>query len=84
MGWQPRQSVLQTGLRVKPVLMDTMTTEPKRKRQARSPEVKAGILAECDRPGASIAKVALAHGVNANLVHGCRTAAASRPRSTTA
>jgi len=52
--------------------MDTMTTEPKRKRQERSPKLKAQILAECERPGASIAKVALAHGVNANLVHGWR------------
>ncbi len=36
------------------------------------PELKAWVLAECERPGASAASVALAHGVNANLVHGCR------------
>jgi len=52
--------------------MDTMAREPERKRQNRSPELKAQVLAECERPGASVAKVALAHGVNANLVHGWR------------
>ena len=52
--------------------MDTMPTEPKRIRQERSPELKAQVLAECDWPGASVAQVALAHGVNANLVHGWR------------
>jgi transposase len=46
--------------------MDTMTTEPKRKRIERSPELKARVLAECERPGASVAQVALANGVNAN------------------
>lgn len=52
--------------------MDTMTTESKRRRLERSPELKAMVLAECERPGASVAKVAMAHGVNANLVHGWR------------
>lgn len=52
--------------------MDMMTTESKRRRLERSPEFKAMVLAECDRPGASVAKVAMAHGVNANLVHGWR------------
>jgi len=49
-----------------------MTTESKRRRLERSPELKAMVLAECERPGASVAKVAMAHGVNANLVHGWR------------
>lgn len=30
------------------------------------------ILAQCDVPGASVAKVAMAHGINANVVHGWR------------
>ena len=30
---------------------------------------KAQVLAECAQPGASVAKVALAHGINANVVH---------------
>ena len=32
-------------------------------------EVKAQVLAECEAPGASVAKVAMAHGINANVVH---------------
>ena len=52
--------------------MDMMATESKRRRLERSPELKAMVLAECERPGASVAKVAMAHGVNANLVHGWR------------
>ncbi len=27
------------------------------------------VLAECDGPGASVAKVAMSHGINANIVH---------------
>jgi transposase len=30
---------------------------------------KAQVLAECCAPGASVAKVALAHGINADIVH---------------
>ena len=52
--------------------MDTMTTEPKGKRLERSPALMARVLAECERPGASVAQVALANGVSANLVHGWR------------
>jgi len=32
-------------------------------------DAKAQVLAECDVPGASVAKVAMAHGINANVVH---------------
>jgi transposase len=32
-------------------------------------ELKAQVLAECEAPGASVAKVAMAHGINANVVH---------------
>jgi transposase len=35
-------------------------------------DLKAQILAECDTPGASVAKVAISYGINANIVHGCR------------
>jgi transposase len=31
--------------------------------------LKAEVMAECDVPGASVAKVAMAHGINANVVH---------------
>ena len=32
-------------------------------------DVKARVLAECDEPGTSVAKIAMAHGINANVVH---------------
>jgi transposase-like protein len=38
-------------------------------RRTHSPEFKARVLAACRQPGASIAAVALAHGINANVVH---------------
>jgi transposase len=40
-----------------------------RGRRRHGAEFKQRVLAECDRPGASVATVALSHGVNANLVH---------------
>jgi transposase len=49
-----------------------MGTENSRKRRRYGAELKAQILAECDAPGASVAKVAMAHGINANIVHGWR------------
>lgn len=49
-----------------------MGTENSRKRRRYGTEMKAQILAECDQPGASVAKVAMAHGINANIVHGWR------------
>ena len=39
------------------------------RRRRHGASLKAQILAECERPGASIAAVAMAHCVNANLVH---------------
>ena len=56
-------------------MMDTMDTEKKRTRRNYSSALKAQILAECVAPGASVAKVAMAHGINANIVHGWRKAA---------
>ncbi len=38
-------------------------------RRRHSAELKTRVLAECAEPGASVAAVALAHGLNANLVH---------------
>ena len=49
-----------------------MDTENSRKRRRHSAELKAQIRAECAVPGASVAKVAMAHGINANIVHGWR------------
>jgi transposase len=38
-------------------------------RRRYSAELKAEVLSQCDAPGASVAKVAMSHGVNANVVH---------------
>ncbi len=38
-------------------------------RRRHSSELKALVLAECSRPGASVAQIAMTHGLNANLVH---------------
>ena len=43
---------------------DKLTT-----RRRYSADLKAQVMAECDVPGASVAKVATAHGINANVVH---------------
>ena len=42
-------------------------------RRHHSAELKAKVLAACNEPGASISGVALAHGLNANLVRTWRT-----------
>jgi transposase len=52
--------------------MGTMTNDPIRTRRRYSRELKALIVAECDVPGASVARVAISHGINANIVHGWR------------
>ena len=46
-----------------------MTSEKKQTRQRYDAAMKARVVAECEEPGASVAKVALAHGINANVVH---------------
>ena len=42
--------------------------QPRSQRRVHSSEFKSRVLAECRRPGASVAAVALAHGLNVNLV----------------
>ena len=42
-------------------------------RRRHSAEFKTRVLAACDEPGASISGVALAHGLNANLVRKWRS-----------
>ena len=49
-----------------------MTTDKSVKRRQYSAELKARVVAECDEAGASVAKVAMSHGINANIVHGWR------------
>ena len=46
--------------------MELSKPSPRRRHDA---ALKARVLAECAKPGASVAAVALQHGLNANLVH---------------
>lgn len=55
-----------------------MQDAPRRSRRHHSAAFKAEVLAACAHPGASVASVALAHGINANLVHRWRRDAADR------
>jgi transposase len=54
---------------------------PRRRHPA---ELKAKVLAACDEPGASVAAVAQAHGLNANLVHKWRRRREARPMASAA
>ena len=47
-------------------------------RRRHSAQLKAQALAECAEPGASVAKVAMSHALNANIVHGWRKLARER------
>ncbi|HRO57581.1 MAG TPA: transposase [Burkholderiaceae bacterium] len=47
-------------------------------RRKHDAQLKAQVVAECAAPGASIARVALEHGLNANLVHRWRRIAEGR------
>jgi transposase len=58
-----------------------MTDSKKVTRRRHSSELKALVLEECARPGASVASVAMAHGINANVVHKWRRLAAGGPSS---
>jgi transposase len=46
-----------------------MASETVKTRRRYGAESRAQVLAECDAPGASVAQVAMAHGINANVVH---------------
>jgi len=48
-------------------------------RRRHSAQVKAQVLGECAQPGASVASVAMAHGINANIVHKWRRLAGAGP-----
>lgn len=49
--------------------MDTTEHAKRKKVRAHPPQLRVQVLSECAQPGASVAKVALRHGLNANLVH---------------
>ena len=46
-----------------------MTSEKSDKRRQYSEAMKTQVVAECDGPGTSVAKVAMSHGITANVVH---------------
>ena len=53
-------------------IMHTMASEApanRPKRRFYSPELKTQVMQECRKSGASVAGVALSHGINANIVH---------------
>lgn len=52
--------------------MDTMQHAERKKVREHPAELKARVLAQCELPGASVARVAQEHGLNANLVHAWR------------
>lgn len=52
--------------------MDTIASDKITTRRRYSADFKAQVLDECDAPGASVAKVAMSHGINTNVVHGWR------------
>jgi transposase len=62
--------------------MGTIEEKSVKRRRRYSAEFKRRVLAECAEPGASVAGVALSHGINANLVQTWRREAreASTPR----
>jgi len=45
------------------------TASRQRTRRSYSEEFKAQVMAECEEPGASVARVAMSHGINDNVVH---------------
>jgi len=64
--------------------VDTMASDKVVMRRRYSAQIKTQVLAECDAPGASVAKVAMAHGINANVVHRWRQLAREGVQATAA
>lgn len=64
--------------------VDTMASDKVAGRQRYSEELKADVIAECDAPGASVAKVAMSRGINANVVHRWRQLAREGEQATAA
>ncbi|MBI3350851.1 MAG: transposase [Burkholderiales bacterium] len=63
--------------------------QPRSQRRVHSAEFKAQVLAECQQPGACVAAIALAHGLNVNLLrewlvgHGIKRTGLAAPRTVT-
>jgi transposase len=58
-----------------------MAAKPGAPRRKHSTELKAAVVEECGRPGASVAAIALTRGLNANLVHQWLRSASSKPQT---
>jgi len=58
-----------------------MSDSKKITRRRHSVDLKTQILAECAKPGASVARVALSHGINANIVHKWRRQVGGTPEA---
>lgn len=61
-----------------------MTNDKTLTRRRYSADFKAQVLGECDAPGASVAKVAMPHGINTNVVNGWRKLAREADEATPA
>ncbi|RYG56628.1 MAG: IS66 family insertion sequence hypothetical protein [Alphaproteobacteria bacterium] len=62
--------------------MDTLEDSKQSSRRRHGAALKAQVFAECAQPHASVASIALAHGLNANLVHKWRRLAGKSQAST--
>lgn len=54
-----------------------------RRRRRYDEDLRRQVMAECEAPDASVAKVAMAHGINANVVHRWRQLAREGSNSPT-
>lgn len=61
-----------------------MSSDKAVKRRRYGQEIKTRVMAECDAPGASVARVSMAHGINANIVHRWRQLARQGVQATAA
>jgi transposase len=59
-------------------MVDTMAEGKREARRVHDAQLKASVLGKCAEPGASVAQVAMQHGLNANLVHRWRRIAEGR------
>ena len=59
-----------------------MASDQNFKRRQYSAQLKSQVVGECEVPGASVARVAMAHGINSNVVHSWRQIARTTLRST--
>jgi transposase len=59
--------------------VDTIQDSKRLPRRRHDAALKSQVLAECAKPEASVAGIALAYGLNANLVHKWRRMAAATP-----